>query len=71
MQQAPPESMPGTTKIQMKEPPVKEDTVFNADLITIITKLLHEKKRLGVATWSDKYMKLEFYTPREYQEKIS
>ena len=61
----------GTTKIQVREPPVKEDTLFNAEVITIITKLLHDKHKLGIAIISDKFLRLEQTTPKEIQEKIN
>ena len=61
----------GSAKIQMRETLVKEDTLFHAEMITTITKLLFEKRRLGIAVLSDKFMRLELTTPKDTQDKIN
>lgn len=54
-----------------KPPVMKEDVVFNMDMITTLTKILHEKKKLGILNISDKTLKLDSTTPKHLQDKIN
>lgn len=48
---------------------MKEDTLCNLDMVTVITKIIHCSQRFG-ATYGDKYLKLEQNTPKDIKDKI-
>lgn len=50
---------------------MKEDVTLNMDMITIITKILYEKKKLGILIITDKYLKLDSMTPKHLRDKIN
>ncbi len=52
-------------------PVMREDVTFNMDMITTLTKILQEKKKLGILSITDKTIKLDNNTPKHLQDKIN
>jgi hypothetical protein len=50
---------------------MREDVTFNMDMITTLTKILQEKKKLGILSITDKSIKLDNNTPKHLQDKIN
>lgn len=49
--------------------PIKEDTLCNLDQITVITKLLHFKDKLGFNI-QEKYLKFDFQNSKDLKDKV-
>jgi hypothetical protein len=67
----PGQNLPHMVESQIMKPdlPIKEDTTSNLDMITVLTMLMSNKQKFG-CTFGEKYLKIQYSTPKDTKEKI-